>query len=159
MDYEIDKVDIMIINSLMKDARCAFTDIAKDLSVSPGTIHVRMNRLEKLGIVSGSSIQIDHSKLGYDLTAFIGIYLIRGSIYNKVIDELKNIPEVLETHYTTGKYSIFAKVLCKNTNHMRKVLNEKIQKIDGIQTTETMISLEQGIDRQVTIGESVTGNQ
>jgi Lrp/AsnC family transcriptional regulator for asnA, asnC and gidA len=94
---------------------------------------------------------VDHTKLGYDLTAFLGVYLFKGSIYNQVITELEQIPEVVEAYYTTGQYSIFLKIVCKNTNHLRQVLNEKIQAIEGIERTETLISLEESIKRSIKV--------
>lgn len=148
-NYGLDNLDFQILNQLMQDGRKSYTDIAKELFVSPGTIHVRMRKMESLHIVKGTSIIIDPAKLGFDFTAFIGIYLEKGSIYHDVIKELEKIPEITEAYYTTGQYSIFAKVVCKNTQHMLHVLNEFIQPINGIQRTETIISLEESIKRQV----------
>lgn len=148
----IDELDREIIAILMRDAKTPYTDIAKKLIVSPGTIHVRMKKLEESGVVQGSFLKINAEKLGYDLSAFLGVYLEKGSQYNKVIDELKKIPEVTEAYYTTGQYSIFVKIVCKNTQHMRTVLNDTIQPIEGIQRTETFIALEESIHRQVPVG-------
>jgi Lrp/AsnC family transcriptional regulator, regulator for asnA, asnC and gidA len=123
--------------------------LAKQLYVSSGTIHVRMKKMEQLGIVQGSTLLIDYHKLGYDVTAFLGIYLDKSSLYDEVAEHLKQIPEIVEANYTTGLYSIFARIICKDTNHLRLVLHDKIQKIPGIQRTETFISLEQSINRPV----------
>jgi Lrp/AsnC family transcriptional regulator for asnA, asnC and gidA len=150
-NYEIDKLDKEIISILMKDATVPFTEIAKKLIVSGGTIHVRMNKLKKAGIVKGSQLIIDPSKIGYDITAFIGVYLEKGSLYHNVAKDMKKLPEVVEIYYTTGSYSMFAKIICMNTQNLREVLNEKIQSIKGIQRTETFISLEESIKRQVKI--------
>ncbi len=149
--YEIDKLDREILGILIKDAKIPYTDIAKRLIVSAGTIHVRMKRMERLGIVKGATLILDPAKIGYDLTAFVGIYLIKGSDYNKVIRQVDLIPEIVEAHYTTGEYSIFAKVVCKNTNHLREVINEKLQPVDGVSRTETIISLGESIKKQVPI--------
>ena len=149
--YEIDKLDREILDILMKDAKIPYTDIAKRLIVSAGTIHVRMKRMERLGIVKGATLILDPARIGYDMTAFVGIYLMKGSDYSKVIKEIDRIPEIVEAHYTTGEYSIFVKLICKNTDHLREVINEKMQPIEGISRTETIISLGESIKKQVTI--------
>jgi Lrp/AsnC family transcriptional regulator, regulator for asnA, asnC and gidA len=145
----LDKVDLQILSILMKDATVPYTDIAKKLLVSGGTIHVRMKKLNEMGVVKGSELIIDPSKMGYDISAFIGVYLEKGSLYHNVAKELGKIPEVVELHYTTGIYSMFAKLVCKNTQNLRDVLNEKIQSIKGIQRTETFISLEESFKRKI----------
>ena len=124
---DIDKLDRQILSVLMKDAKTPYTDIAKQLYVSGGTIHVRMKKLEQLGIVKAASLEIDHAKLGYDISAFLGIYLDKSSLYDDVAGALISIPEVVSAHYTTGQYSIFAKIVCRDTNHLRDVLHDKIQ--------------------------------
>ncbi len=149
MDYQIDNTDRAIMAVLLEDARTPYTDIAQRLIVSPGTIHVRMRKLEQAGIVKGSEIIVDPAKLGFDLTAFIGVFLEKGAKYKNVIERLEAIEEILEAYYTTGGYSIFLKIVCANTDHLRKVLNEKIQETAGVQRTETMISLEQSIRRKM----------
>jgi Lrp/AsnC family transcriptional regulator, regulator for asnA, asnC and gidA len=149
---DIDLVDKQILSILMKDASTPYTDIAKNIHVSGGTVHVRMRKLEQLGIVTGSSLAIDYSKLGYDISAFLGIYLDKSSLYDLVAEQLKDIPEVVEAHYTTGLYSIFAKVICRDTAHLKSVLHDKIQKIAGIQRTETFITLQESINRPIDIG-------
>lgn len=146
---EIDHLDKQILAKLVEDGKMPYTDIAKILFVSSGTIHVRMKKMEQMGIVRGSSVLLDYHKLGYDVTAFLGIYLDKSSLYDEVVEQIKNIPEVVEANYTTGTYSILAKIVCKDTNHLRLVLHDKIQKIEGIQRTETFISLEESINRPV----------
>lgn len=152
---EIDQLDRQILAKLVEDGKAPFTDIAKQLFVSSGTIHVRMKKLEQLGIVKGASLTIDYQKLGYDITAFLGIHLDKSSLYDEVVQMLREIPEIVEANYTTGMYSIFTKIVCKDTNHLRQVLHDKIQKIQGIQRTETFISLEQTFSRPVNFLESV----
>jgi len=149
MSDKIDDLDYKILRILMRDAKIPYTDIAKKLFVSSGTVHVRMRKLESMGIVTGSQIIIEHGKLGYDVVAFLGIYLEKSSLYNQVINELQKIPEIVGAHYTTGVYSIFAKIICQDTNHLREVLSRDIQKIQGIQRTETFISLHESINRPV----------
>jgi len=146
---EIDQLDRQILAKLIEDGKMPYTDIAKQLYVSSGTIHVRMKKMEQMGIVLGSSLTVDYQKLGYDITAFLGVYLDKSSLYDEVAEQLKQIPEIIEANYTTGLYSIFARIVCKDTNHLRVVLHDKIQKIPGIQRTETFISLEQSINRPV----------
>jgi len=149
--YKIDKLDKEILSILMKDAKVPYTEIAQRLIVSAGTIHVRMKRMEKLGIVKGATLVLDPAKMGYDLMAFIGIYLAKGSAYDDVIIEIDKIPEVVEAHYTTGEYSIFAKIISRNTGHLREVINDKIQPINGIMRTETIISLSESIRKQIPV--------
>ena len=148
-NYQIDNIDRGILSELMINAKVPYTEIAKKLIVSAGTIHVRMKKMEEAGIVKNSRLHINYELLGFDLTAFLGIYLEKGSTYTDVIKQLNLIPEIVEAHYTTGVYSIFAKIRCKNTKHMRQILNEEIQSIKGIQRTETTISLEQSIDKHI----------
>ena len=145
--YEFDNLDLEIISCFMKDAFSPSTEVAKKLVVSGGTVHVRMKKLQKAGVIKGAELVIDYSKLGYDIGAFIGIYLEKGSMYKSVARELKKIPEVVEINYTTGAYSMFVKLICNNTHNLRDVLNEKIQSIKGIERTETFISLEESLSR------------
>ncbi|MCB0548619.1 MAG: Lrp/AsnC ligand binding domain-containing protein [Phaeodactylibacter sp.] len=148
---EIDKLDKQILSILMQNSKKAYTDIAKQLYVSGGTIHVRMKKLEEAGIVKGYNLTIDYNKLGYDICAFLGIYLDKSSLYDDVAKELEEIPEIVAAHYTTGLYNIFAQIICRDTDHLREVLHDKIQKISGIQRTETFISLQESIDRPIHI--------
>lgn len=150
-ENEIDELDKQIIASLIRNAKRPYTDIAQELQVSGGTIHVRMKKLEDSGIVKGYNLNIDPSKLGYDVCAFLGIYLDKSSLYDEVAESLKQIPEIVSIHYTTGLYNIFAKIVCQDTAHLREVLHDKIQPIVGIQRTETIISLEETINRPLNI--------
>lgn len=147
----LDNVDREILSILSKDAKTSYAEIGKKLFVSGGTIHVRIKKLTEMGIIIGSRISIDYQKLGYDVIAFLGIYLERSQLYEQVSADLSEIPEIISSHYTTGEYSIFAKVICKDTNHLRDLLAKKIQKIGGIARTVTFISLEEGINRPPTI--------
>ena len=110
-----------------------------------------MKKMEKWGVVKGTKIQIDYTKLGYDIVAFLGIYLERSDLYDIVINQLKNIPEITTAHYTTGNYSIFVQLVCRDTKHLHYVLHNKIQKLEGIQRTETFISLQENINRPLAI--------
>jgi Lrp/AsnC family transcriptional regulator for asnA, asnC and gidA len=148
---EIDQLDRQILALLMENAKMTYAEIGRKLFVSGGTIHVRMKKLEEAGVVKGQQLLVDHEKLGFDVVAFLGIYLDKSSLYAEVSEQLKKIPEVVSAHYTTGLYNIFAKIVCRDTNHLREVLHDKLQKINGLQRTETFISLEAGIERPVAI--------
>jgi Lrp/AsnC family transcriptional regulator for asnA, asnC and gidA len=152
-NLEIDNIDLKILALLSEDAKIPYTEIAKKVYVSGGTVHVRMRKMEEMGIVRGTTLNMDYSKLGYDITAFLGIYLEKSSLYNEVVEELKKVPEVVKIHYTTGNYSIFIKIHCRDTKHLREVLHDKIQKIEGIVRTETLISLEESLNRHIQLGE------
>ena len=145
----LDDLDKKILSILMENAKKAYSEIGQQLFVSGGTIHVRMKKMEELGLVKGYNLVIDHNKLGYDIVAFLGIYLDKSSLFDQVSNELKKIPEVVGAHYTTGQYGIFAKIICRDTNHLKDLLHDKIQKINGIQRTETFISMEESIDRHI----------
>ncbi|RUA27555.1 Lrp/AsnC ligand binding domain-containing protein [Marivirga salinae] len=148
-NYQLDNTDLAILNILMQDARRPFTEVAEEVFVSPGTVHVRMRKMEKLGLIKNSQLQVDLSKLGLDVTAFLGVYLQKSSLYDDVVSALKAIPEIVDCHYTTGAYSMFVKIVCRDTNHLKNILHDFIQPIEGIERTETFISLEESINRQV----------
>ncbi|GIV33214.1 MAG: AsnC family transcriptional regulator [Chitinophagales bacterium] len=152
-NFKIDNTDLQILAFLTRDAMMPYTEIAKKIYVSVGTVHVRMKRMQDMGIVRGSQILIDYARLGYDVKAFLGIFLQKNSLYDKVAAQLKKIPEIVELNYTTGNYSMFLKIICRDTQHLRQVLHDKIQKIDGIERTETFISLEESINRPVQLYE------
>ena len=152
---ELDQIDVGILSHLMKDAKTPYTDIAKKLFVSSGTIHVRMRKMEDMGLIKGSTLNVNYAKLGYDITAFLGIYLSKSSKYEVVAEEMSKIPEVVGLHYTTGNYSMFVKIVCQDTNHLRDVLHGKIQQIEDITRTETFISLQESIDRPLDLFESL----
>ena len=146
---EIDDIDLQILNILTQNAKKPYSEVAKKVYVSGGTVHVRMKKMEDLGLVQGATLELDYSKLGYDISAFIGIYLEKSAMYDTVIAELKGIREITNLHYTTGNYSIFAKLYCKDTKHLKDILYDKIQKISGISRTDTMISLEESLNRNI----------
>ena len=146
-NYEVDKTDLRILEILVKDAKKPFTEVAKQVFVSGGTVHVRMNKLEEAGIVEKTTLKLNYARLGYDITAFIGIFLQRSDLYDSVLEKLKAIREITNIHYTTGNYSMFVRIHCKDTNHLKEVLHDKIQRVEGIERTETMISLEESLDR------------
>jgi len=148
-NYDIDNVDLKILSLLAEDAKMPYTEVAKKVFVSGGTVHVRMRKMEEMGIVRGTTLNMDYSKMGYDITAFLGIYLEKSSLYDDVIKHLVKIPEIVKIHYTTGNYNIFVKLHCKDTKHLKDVLHDKIQTIEGIERTETSISLEESLNRHI----------
>ncbi|MBT9391760.1 AsnC family transcriptional regulator [Hymenobacter sp. NST-14] len=152
-NYELDDTDRKILALLIEDAKMPYTEIARKVHVSGGTVHVRMARLEELGIVLGATLKIDYQKLGYGVRAFLGIYLQKSSVYEGVVKQLYEIPEVVSIDFTTGTYGIFARLICRDTNHLREVLHEQIQLIEGIERTETLISLEEAFNRPIQLQE------
>ena len=154
---EVDHIDLQIIALMLQDAKTSYADIGQKLFVSGGTVHVRLKKLTEMGIITGSRLKVDFSKLGFDIIAFIGIFLEKSQYYNDVIEALRGIPEIVSAHYTTGNYSIFARLMCKDTEHLRDVLSAKIQAIEGIQRTETFISLEESINRPPKVHEPEEG--
>jgi Lrp/AsnC family transcriptional regulator, regulator for asnA, asnC and gidA len=148
-DYQIDKTDLNILELLTEDAKRPYTEVARKVHVSPGTVHVRMHKLEEAGIIEKTTLRLNYARLGYDITAFIGIFLEKSAMYDQVMSQLKTIDEISNIHYTTGNYSMFVKIHCKDTNHLKSVLHDKIQHVEGIERTETMISLEESLDRSL----------
>lgn len=148
--YVLDDLDRKILALLMENAKRPYTELGSKLFVSGGTIHVRMNKLIAAGVVTGQTLRVDHTKLGYDVSAFLGIYLKGSGMYEQAATFLEGIQEIVAAHYTTGVYSIFARVVCRDTDHLREVL-QRIQTFDGIQRTETFISLEERINRPVQV--------
>ena len=146
-NYEIDKVDIQILHLLMQNAMMPFTEIAQKIGVSPGTIHVRMKKMDSIGLIKSSHLMVNPLKLGYGITAFLGVYLDKSSMYDNVVKELEKIPEIVDCHYMTGTYSMFIKIICKDTMHLKQILHDSIQQIGGIDRTETFISLEESFSR------------
>lgn len=147
----IDKLDLQIISALMENADMSYADLGKKLFVSAGTIHVRIKKLEENKIIKAKKIMVDLKILGYDVIAFIGVYLEKSSLYDNVAKELKKIPEIVRLNYTTGNYSMFAEITCKDIEQLRIVLHDKLQNIKGIERTETFISLEEGFNRTVNV--------
>jgi len=146
----IDGIDKIILKALVKNARISIMEISKLVGISGAAVHQRLKKLENSDLIKGSQIKINTKILGYKTMAFIGIYLDKAIINNpEAVKNLKLIPEVIECHYTTGDWSIFIKILCKDNQHLMNILNDKIQAINGVSRTETYISLEQQIDRQI----------
>ena len=148
---KIDGIDKRILRYLMEDARRPILEIARNIGISGAAIHQRLRKLEGSGLLAGSKFVINPKALGYTTMAYIGIFLDKAMANPQAVKELEKIPEVLECHYTTGNWSILIKVLCQDNEHLMNVLNKKIQQIEGVSRTETFISLNQQIDRQISI--------
>jgi Lrp/AsnC family transcriptional regulator for asnA, asnC and gidA len=149
---ELDEVDLKILSILSMNAQTPYTEVAKQVFVSGGTVHVRMKKLQEMGVVKGTTLSMDYGKMGWWITAFLGIYLEKSSLYDQVISELQKVNEVVKIHYTTGNYNIFIKIHAKDTEHLKNILHDKIQIIDGIERTDTMISLEESMNRHIKFG-------
>ena len=146
-----DKLDLQIIQEMIGDTQLSYAELGKKLFVSGATIHVRIKKLQEIGVVKGSRLAVDFKLLGYDVIAFIGIYLEKSSLYDTVATELRKIPDIIRLNYTTGSYSMFAEIMCKDINQLRFVLHDGLQKIQGIERTETFISLEESFYRNVCV--------
>lgn len=146
---EIDQLDRQILRWLIKDARTPYAEMAKNFGVSAATIHVRVEKMRQAGMIKSTKIVVDERKLGYDVCCFIGVILKSAKDYDKVIAKLTEFDEVVEAYYTTGNYSIFIKVMTHTIEELHTVLAGKIQSIDEIQSTETLISLQNPIAREI----------
>jgi Lrp/AsnC family transcriptional regulator for asnA, asnC and gidA len=150
-NLHLDGLDKQILRMLMQDARKPILEIARAVGISGAAIHQRLRKLEKSGVLSGSQFIVNPKVLGYSTMAYIGIYLDKAMSNPYAVKQLEKIPEVLECHYTTGNWSILIKVLCRDNEHLMQLLNQKIQQIEGVSRTETFISLDQQINRQIEI--------
>ena len=153
----LDKLDLQIIQEMLQNAETPYAELGKKLFVSGGTIHVRIKKLEGFGIVKGKKLSVNLKQLGYDITAFVGIFLEKSSLYDVVAKELEKIPEIIRLNYTTGNYSMYIEIVCKDINQLRHVLHDELQKIKGIERTETLISLEESFNRNVQVALDVRG--
>lgn len=146
---KLDNLDKKILNIVVDNARIPSKDIAAQCGVSRAAIHQRLQRLQEMKVITGSGYTVDPHKLGYNTCTYIGIKLEKGSMYREVARELSKIPEVVECHFTTGPYSMLVKTYAYDNQHLMQLLNDKIQHIAGVTETETMISLEQSMHRQI----------
>ena len=143
--FKLDEIDHLILDLLIDNTRTAFTDIAKKLLISAGTVHVRVKKMEDAGIIKGSSLTLDYKKLGYTFISYIGIFLEKTQQTKFVLQKLESIPFVTVAHITTGKFNIFCKVRAKSTDHAKEIIF-LIDDVEGVSRTETMISLEESIN-------------
>jgi len=148
----IDKTDIQILQIIQEDSKIAYKDIAQKLDISLGTVHVRIKKLESMNVIKDFTVNLDYFQLGYELMAFIGL-IINGKQADKVIKALEKVPEIAELHHTTGGYHMLAKIICKNTHVLRNIIIHKINSIEGIEKTETIVSLAELFHRKIQIEE------
>ena len=148
---KIDGTDKKILVELTSNSRTPILEISRKIGISGAAIHQRIRKLKDSGLISGQHLKLNPKALGYTTLAFIGVYFDKAERNSQAIREMKKIPEILECHYTTGNWSVLIKILCKNNEHLMTLLNKQIQSINGVSRTETFISLEQQIDRQISI--------
>lgn len=148
---KIDRLDRKILEIISNNARLPFKDVAAECGVSRAAIHQRVQRLIDAGVITGSGYYVDPKVLGYSTCTFVGIKLEKGSLYKEVVEHISQIPEVVECHCTTGQYYMFIKMYAKDNAHLMDILSNKIQAIPGVSSTETLISLDQTIKKQVPI--------
>lgn len=147
----VDKIDKIIIKGLIKNARISIMQLSKLAGISGAAVHQRLKKLENSNLITGSKINLNAKLLGFKTIAFVGIFLDKAMINTEAVKKLDEIPEILECHYTTGNWSIFLKILCRDNEHLMNILNKKIQTIKGVSRTETFISLNQQIDKQISL--------
>ena len=147
----LDDVDLKILDIIIQNARIPFKDVAKNVGVSRAAVHQRVNRMIDLNVIIGSGYHINPNKVEFKTCSYIGIFLDKGGLFSEVVEKLKLIPEIVECHYTTGQYAIFIKVYAKDNEHLKKILSGRIQKIPGIASTETFISLEESFKRAIPV--------
>ncbi|WP_261816400.1 transcriptional regulator AsnC [Vibrio gallicus] len=145
----LDPLDKDILKTLMEDARTPYAEMAKQFNVSPATIHVRIEKMKAAGVIEGTEVVVNTKLLGYDVCCFIGINLNAAKDYHSALEKLNALDEVVEAYYTTGAYSIFVKLMCRSIEELQHVLINKLQAIDEVQSTETLISLQNPINRNV----------
>ncbi len=149
MKNKLDHVDFRILTILAEDAQTPYTEVAKKLIISPGTVHLRMRKMRELGLIVGTTLNLDYSKIGWNLTVFLGIYLTESTLYKEVITNLMKIEEVVKVHHVTGKYDIFIKMHAKDSIHYRKVYQDSILTITGIKAVESFISVQENLTRHI----------
>ena len=143
--FKMDEIDHQILEFLVRNSRMPFTEIANQLEVSAGTIHVRVKKMEDYGVIKGAGLHINYPKIGYHIVAFVGINLIKTSRIKSVVKSIWEIPFVTEAHMITGKYNLFCKIRARDTSHAKDIIF-KLDDIEGILRTETILSLEENMD-------------
>ena len=147
----LDEIDLHILDIITKNARAPFKDVAAEVGVSRAAVHQRVTRMVEMEVIIGSGYHIDPKKIDYKTCTYVGIFLDKGGLYEEAASQLQAIPEIVECHYTTGQYAIFVKVYARDNEHLKEILSDKVQKIAGISSTETFISLEETFKREVPI--------
>ena len=148
---KIDKLDRHILKIVMQNARIPSKDVALSCGVSRAAIHQRLQRLIDMNVITGSGYHVNPKILGYSTCTYIGVNLERGAMYSPVVPELEKIPEIVECHFTTGPYTMLGNLYARDNEHLMELLNKKIQMIHGVTGTETLISLDKSIDREIPV--------
>ena len=148
---KIDKLDLKILEIISKDARIPLSEVAERCGVSRAVVHQRVGKLTEKGAIMGSGYHVNPKMIGYSTCTYVGINLEKGSMYSDVVNQLKQIPEIVECHFTTGNYTMLIKLYAYDNAHLMDLLNNHIQQIPGVISTETLISLYQSIKRQLPI--------
>ena len=148
---KVDKLDRKIMAILSTNARIAFKDVAEECGVSRAAVHQRVERMKEEGVITGSGFSVDPKAVGYKTCTYVGIRLERGSMYKDVVKKLVHIPEIVECHFTTGPYTMLVKLYAQDNEQLMDLLNNKMQSIPGVVSTETLISLEQSIKREIPV--------
>ncbi len=149
----LDDIDLKILDIITRNARIPFKDVAVEVGISRAAVHQRVNRMIDLQVITGSGYHINPAKVDFRTCSYIGIFLEKGGLFSEVVERLKSIPEIVECHYTTGQYAIFLKVYAKDNEHLKHILSDQVQKIQGIASTETFISLEQSFKRPIPVND------
>ena len=148
---KIDNLDKKILSILSKNARMPFKDVAMECNVSRAAIHQRVQKLMDNGVITGSGFDVNPKSLGYSTCTYVGITLEKGSMDKDVVKRLDHIPEVVECHFTTGPYTMLVKLYARDNEQLMNLLNGQLQEIPGVSATETLISLEQNIKREIPV--------
>lgn len=151
--FQIDNLDKKILSIIQGNARVPFLEVARECGVSGAAIHQRVQKLFKMGVITGSEFVVDPKKIGYHTCAYIGIYLEKAGMYKDVVEQLKLIPEIIQCDYTTGNYSIFIKLYTRDNEHLKVILADKLQSIRGVSRTETFICLEESFNRHLQVND------
>ncbi|WP_405380097.1 Lrp/AsnC family transcriptional regulator [Maribacter sp. LLG6340-A2] len=149
MRNKLDQVDFNILNILADNAQTAYTDVAKELTISPGTVHMRMRKMREMGLITGATLTLDYAKMGWKMTIFLGIFLSEISLFKSVMKKLNDIEEVVKIHHVTGKYDIFIKMHARDSNHYKQVYQDEILSVAGIRGIESFISIEEKVERHI----------
>lgn len=153
-NQKLDQLDKQILKFIGEDARMPFLEVARVCNVSGAAIHQRIQKLTNMGVLKGSQFIVDPEKVGYETCAYIGLNLKNPESFDEVVEKLKEIPEVVECHYTTGDYDLFIKIYAQNNHHLLNIIHDKLQPL-GLARSESIISFHSAFDRQLPIGELV----
>ena len=155
MRNKLDHVDFNILNILAENAQTPYTDVAKKLIISPGTVHLRMRKMKEMGLITGATLSLDYAKMGWKMTIFLGIFLSEINLFKKVMKKLNEIEEVVKIHHVTGKYDIFIKMHARDSFHYKQVYQDEILSITGIRGIESFISIEENVERHIQFTEVI----